>query len=179
MHQNAVSSVHLKENRMSKSFLHHLHVVGSSCKFLSCQLSFWKYKHFHESENIHQNGIHKNEFCSYFMNEVHCTVLVREVELCVSCAVIWRIQSKANPFLPTQQMKPTVINNQEAHNTKKSDTIQKTAGFEWKWETLGCNPQRTLCHLWLTAHYFPWKTSAVLKRHNWMAVSCREDLLMK
>lgn len=49
-HQNAVSSACLKEQKIFKCLTHHLYVVGSRCKFRSYKLTFWKYKHYHESE---------------------------------------------------------------------------------------------------------------------------------
>ncbi len=62
--QNSVSSVCQKK---TERFTHHLHVVGSRCTFLSYQLTFWKYEHFHESENLRQssftNELHTNSFC--------------------------------------------------------------------------------------------------------------------
>ncbi len=40
---------------------------------LERSVTFWKYEHIHESENLRQNGftndLHKNLFCSCFMNE--------------------------------------------------------------------------------------------------------------
>lgn len=51
-------------------------VVFVTLKFLSYQLTIWKYEHFHEFESINQNGfmteLHKNSFCSCFLNEAHC-----------------------------------------------------------------------------------------------------------
>ncbi len=55
--------------------MHHLHIVGSRCKFISYQLKFWKYEYLYESENLRQNGfmndLHKNLRCWCFMNETH------------------------------------------------------------------------------------------------------------
>ncbi len=51
VHQNSVS-VCQKE----QSFTHHLHVIRSWCTFISYQLTFWKYEHFHESEKLRQNS---------------------------------------------------------------------------------------------------------------------------
>ncbi len=66
---------HQFAKKNTERFTHHLHLVGSRCKFLSYQLTLWKYKHFHESENLRQNSftndLHKNSFCSCFMNEAH------------------------------------------------------------------------------------------------------------
>ncbi len=59
-------------------------MVGRRCKFISYQLTFWVYEHFHESENVQQNSftndLHKHSFCSCFMNEAQC-VYVK----CIAC----------------------------------------------------------------------------------------------
>ncbi len=69
----------------TERFTHHLHVVGSRCKCISCQLTFWKYEHFHEFESLRQSGflndLYKNSFCSCFMNEAHCVVLSKNSHL--------------------------------------------------------------------------------------------------
>ncbi len=36
-------------------------MVRSRCKFLSYQLTFWKYDHFHESENLRQQILNLNQ----------------------------------------------------------------------------------------------------------------------
>ncbi len=54
--------------------MHHLHIVGSRCTFISYQLKFWKYEHLYESENLRQSGFTNdlhNLRCSCFMNETH------------------------------------------------------------------------------------------------------------
>ncbi len=44
------------------------------------KLTFWKYEHFHEFKSLRQNGftndLHKNEFCSCFMNEAQVVFLL-------------------------------------------------------------------------------------------------------
>ncbi len=72
-------AVHQFAKKNTERFTHHLHVERSRCTFLSYQLTFWKYEHFHESENLRQNGstndLHKNSFCSCFMNEAQCVYM--------------------------------------------------------------------------------------------------------
>ncbi len=57
----------------TERFTHHLHLVESRSTFISYQLTFWKYEHFHEFKSLRQNGftndLHKNSFCWCFMNE--------------------------------------------------------------------------------------------------------------
>ncbi len=70
----------ISQKQNTERFTHHLHVVGSRCTFILYQLTFWKYEHFHEFKSLCQNGftndLHKNEFCSCFMNEAQVVFLL-------------------------------------------------------------------------------------------------------
>lgn len=58
----------------------------------------------------------------------HCTVLVRGGTVCHVTGCNLEANYKANSFLPTQQMKPKVVNNQQAHNTKNFTQSKKLQG---------------------------------------------------